>query len=166
MSEAIRVGMSEIVVAKAPKVLVTLGLGSCVAVCIYDFFLKAGGMAHIMLPDSSLSSGSRDKVVTNRGKFADTAIPDLFEALRQEGALKERMVVKIAGGAQMFAFSDVNNTLQIGARNIEAVEKILAEMGLKITNRSVGGNVGRSVYMDLETGGVRIKMLNSPEIIL
>lgn len=163
MSESIRVGMSEIVVAKAPKVLVTLGLGSCVAVCIYDFFLKVGGMAHIMLPDSSLSS---DNAVTNRGKFADTAIPDLVEALQREGALKERMVVKIAGGAQMFSFNGPNNQIQIGMRNVAAVEKILAEMGLKITNRSVGGNVGRSVFMDLETGGVTIRMLNSPEIIL
>lgn len=163
MSESIRVGMSEIVVAKAPKVLVTLGLGSCVAVCIYDFFFKVGGMAHIMLPDSSLSS---DNAVTNRGKFADTAIPDLVEALQREGALKERMVVKIAGGAQMFSFNGLNNQIQIGVRNVAAVEKILAEMGLKITNRSVGGNVGRSVFMDLETGGVKIRMLNSPEIIL
>lgn len=163
MPEPIRVGMSEIVVARAPKVLVTLGLGSCVAVCVYDFFLKVGGMAHIMLPDSSLSGAN---ALTNRGKFADTAIPDLIEAMQREGAMKERMVVKIAGGAQMFSFNGLNNQIQIGARNVAAVEKIIAEMGLKITNRSVGGNVGRSVLMDLETGNVTIKMLNSPDIIL
>lgn len=163
MSEPIRVGMSEIVVAKAPNVLVTLGLGSCVAVCIYDFFLKVGGMAHIMLPDSSLSSPN---AVTNRGKFADTAVPDLFNMLLQKGAAKEWLVVKIAGGAQMFSFNGLNDQIQIGARNVAAVEKALAELGLTITNRSVGGNVGRSVFMDLETGSVRIKMLNSPEIIL
>ena len=86
--------------------------------------------------------------------------------LLQKGAAKERLVVKIAGGAQMFSFNGLNDQIQIGARNVAAVEKALAELGLTITNRSVGGNVGRSVFMDLETGSVRIKMLNSPEIIL
>lgn len=163
MSESIRVGMSQIVIAKAPDVLVTLGLGSCVAVCMYDFFLKVGGMAHIMLPDSTLITTEE---TVNRGKYADTAIPDLLDGLRERGALKERIVVKIAGGAQMFSFNGVENQMQIGARNIMAVEKTLAALGMKITNRSVGGNVGRSVFMDLETGGVRVRMLNSPEIIL
>ncbi|NLM37182.1 MAG: chemotaxis protein CheD [Firmicutes bacterium] len=120
-------------------------------------------MAHIMLPDSSLSSAN---TLTNRGKFADTAIPDLISSLQKEGAMKERMVVKIAGGSQMFNFNGLNSQVQIGARNIAAVEKIMAELGLKIVSRNVGGHVGRSVYMDLETGNVTIKMLNSPDVIL
>ena len=161
MSETIRVGMSQLVVAEAPNILVTLGLGSCVAVCIYDYLLKAGGMAHIMLPNSSISNG-----VVSRGKFADTAIVDLVTALQERGSVKERMVVKIAGGAQMFSYHGIDDKMQIGARNIKAVEEILTRLGLTITSRSVGGNSGRSVFMDLSTGAVRVRMLNSPEIIL
>jgi chemotaxis protein CheD len=154
--------MSQLAVAEAPKILVTLGLGSCVAVCIYDYFLKVGGMAHIMLPDSSIANSG----VVNRGKFADTAIVDLIEALQQKGTAKERMVVKIAGGSQMFSYQGLDNQIQIGARNIKAVEENLARLGFTITNRSVGGNSGRSVFMDLATGAIRVKMLDSPEIIL
>lgn len=161
MPETIRVGMSQLVVAEAPTILVTLGLGSCVAVCIYDYLLKVGGMAHVMLPDSSLSND-----VTNRGKFADTAVVDLVSALQKKGTAKERMVVKIAGGAQMFSYQGIDNQIQIGVRNVKAVEENLARLGLTITSRSVGGNLGRSVFMDLSTGDVRVKMLNSPEIIL
>ena len=161
MSETIRVGMSQIAVAKAPDLLVTLGLGSCVAVCIYDFFLKVGGMAHIMLPNSSLSTD-----VTKRGKFADTAIPDLVDAMQEKGAMKERMIVKIAGGAQMFSYNGLDRQIQIGPRNLQAVEENLAKMGLKVTSRSVGGNTGRSIFMDLATGAIRVRMLNSPEVIL
>ena len=161
MSETIRVGMSQIVVAEAPDVLVSLGLGSCVAVCIYDFFLKVGGMAHIMLPDSSLT-----KEVTTPGKFADTAISDLLATLGQKGVVKDRMVVKIAGGAQMFSYNGLDQKIQIGLRNIIAVEENLAQVGLKIANRSVGGNVGRSIFMELATGAIKVRMLNSPDLIL
>jgi chemotaxis protein CheD len=153
--------MSQIVVAEAPDVLVTLGLGSCVAVCVYDFFLKVGGMAHVMLPNSSLT-----KEVTTPGKFADTAISALLTTMRQKGALKERLEVKIAGGAQMFSYQGLDQKIQIGVRNISAVEENLAQSGLKISKRSVGGNIGRSVFMELATGAVRVKMLNSPDHIL
>lgn len=161
MSETIRVGMSQIVVAEAPDVLVSLGLGSCVAVCVYDYLLKVGGMAHVMLPDSSLT-----KEVTTPGKYADTAVAHLLTILREKGVVQERMVVKIAGGAQMFSYQELDPKIQIGTRNIIAVEENLAQAGLEVTNRSVGGNIGRSIFMDLETGAIRVRMLNSPDLIL
>ena len=74
--------------------------------------------------------------------------------------------MKIAGGSQMFSYQGLDNQIQIGARNIKAVEENLARLGFTITNRSVGGNSGRSVFMDLATGAIRVKMLDSPEIIL
>lgn len=161
MPKSIRVGMSKIVVAQMPDILVTIGLGSCIGVCIYDSTLKIGGMAHIMLPDSLTS-----KDVTNRGKYADTAITDLVELLLDKGALKHRMLIKMAGGAQMFAYPGMDPQMQIGRRNVIAVEKTLTALGLRVSGKSVGGNFGRSVYMNLTTGTVKVKMLNSPEIIL
>lgn len=161
MSNSIRVGMSEIAVSKSPDLLVTLGLGSCVGVCIYDFYIKIGGMAHIMLPDSSTTNE-----VTNNGKFADTAIPALVSQMEEKGSLKSRMVVKIAGGAQMFSFAGMNNKMLIGPRNVAAVEDSLNALGLRISGKSVGGNLGRSIFMDLSSGVVKVRMLNSPDIIL
>lgn len=161
MSELIRVGMSEIACSRSPDVLVTYGLGSCVGVCIYDPLLKIGGMAHVMLPDSSLS-----KTVTNRGKFADTSIPDLTARLIQMGTLSSRLVAKIAGGSQMFAFMGNDDKLLIGPRNVAAVEKALKEQGIKLSAKNVGGSAGRSILFDLTSGEVTIKMLNSSDIIL
>ncbi len=161
MPKSIRVGMSEIVVAEAPDILVTIGLGSCIGVCVYDPVIKVGGMAHIMLPDSTAA-----KEVTNRGKFADTAIPDLVELMQKKGAIKQRMLVKKAGGAQMFAYPGTNSQTHIGYRNAVAAEKALEALGLKVSGKSIGGHSGRSIYMDLATGVIRVKTLNSPEIIL
>lgn len=161
MSELIRVGMSEIACSRSPDVLVTYGLGSCVGVCIYDPLLKIGGMAHVMLPDSSLS-----KTVTNRGKFADTSIPDLTARLIQMGTLSSRLVAKIAGGSQMFAFMGNDDKLLIGPRNVAAVEKALKEQRIKLSAKNVGGSAGRSILFDLTSGEVTIKMLNSSDIIL
>jgi len=159
MAEFIRVGMSEIVVSRSPDVLAAIGLGSCVGVCVYDPVQKSGGMAHIMLPKKS-----RTGEVKKPGKFADTAIPELLEKLKEMGVVFPRVMVKVAGGAQMF--SGHNDRMMIGLRNVQAVERLLAERNLKITGKNVGGKYGRSVRFDLATGVVSIKMLNSPEIIL
>jgi chemotaxis protein CheD len=128
---------------------------------VYDYALKVGGMAHVMLPDSAMT-----KEVTTPGKYADTAIAHLLTTLQEKGAAKERMVVKIAGGAQMFSYQELDPKIQIGSRNINAVEENLARVGLEVTNRSVGGNAGRSVFMELATGAIRVRMLNSPDLIL
>lgn len=159
MAEFIRVGMSEIVVSRSPNVLAAIGLGSCVAVCVYDPVSMSGGMAHIMLPKNS-----RTVEVKKPGKFADTAIPELLERLKDVGVVLSRAEIKISGGAQMFGGD--NHLLMIGPRNVQAVESLLAERNLKIIGKNVGGKNGRSVRFDLATGVVSIKMLNSPEIIL
>lgn len=154
MPELIRVKMSDIEYGAAPDILVTLGLGSCVGVCVYDPLLKIGGMAHIMLPDSQLARGA-----VTRGKFADTAVPDLVKGLNEKGALKTRMVVKIAGGAQMFNMFGQEDKILIGPRNVAAVERILAKLGLRLNGRDVGGHSGRTVYFDLSTGAMTVKTL-------
>lgn len=156
MPELIRVKMSDIEYGAAPDVLVTLGLGSCIGVCVYDPFLQIGGMAHIMLPDSQLARG-----IVNRGKFADTAVPDLVEGLNEKGAVKTRMIVKIAGGAQMFTMFGQEDKIQIGPRNVVAVERTIAKLGLRLNGRDVGGHSGRTVYFDLSTGAITIKTLQT-----
>jgi len=165
MAELIRVGMSEIAVSRSPDVLVAIGLGSCVGVCFYDPFLKCGGMAHVMLPDSEQILGAGAEV-TKPGKFADTALPELLRRMVEMGALAQRLEVKIAGGAQMFNLNGGNDRLQIGPRNVEAIERILAKMNLKLTGKNTGGNHGRSVRFDLATGLVTVRIIGAPDIII
>jgi chemotaxis protein CheD len=161
MSTAVRVGMSEIKVAFSPDILMTLGLGSCVGVCFYDPVIRLGGMAHVMLPDSTMA---RD--VTNPGKFADTAIPVLLREMIQRGAMRERLIVKIVGGAQMFMISGQDDRMSIGLRNVSAVEEALKKEGLTIAARSVGGNLGKTVMLETETGRVKLRTINCPEMLL
>ncbi len=140
MSQLIRVGMADLKVCKHPDRLSTLGLGSCVGVVIYDEIKKVAGMAHVMLPDSKQA-----KATGNPAKFADTAIPLLIKEVENIGGDKKRFKAKMAGGAQMFAFSGKSEQLSVGKRNVEAVKKWLKEFNIPIVAEDTGGNHGRSI---------------------
>jgi chemotaxis protein CheD len=160
MSEVIRVGMAELKTGKAPDKIVTLGLGSCVGVCAYDATPKVGGIAHIMLPDSSLAVEP-----LNPAKFADTGIPLLIRELEQQGAIPNRIIVKIVGGAEMFLINSQDVHLGVGERNILAVEEACRRSNLAISAKSTGGHAGKSVTLDLDTGVVEIRSLNTVFIL-
>ena len=98
MSANIKIGISDLNVARSPDVLMTYALGSCVGICLYDRAKKIGGLSHIMLPDSSASHGAAQPY-----RFADTAIPILVQKMVLLGANKRALTAKIAGGARMFS---------------------------------------------------------------
>ncbi|WP_139488964.1 chemotaxis protein CheD [Brevibacillus dissolubilis] len=154
--EIIKIGMADLGVAKPPNRLRTTGLGSCVGVVLYDSGKKIGGMAHVMLPDSSLGKSAE----VNIGKYADTAIPTLIKQMEQEGANCRNMVAKLAGGAQMFSFLSGNDTMRIGPRNVEACKMFLAKAGIRIVAEDTGGNCGRTIEFDATTGILNIRTVN------
>jgi chemotaxis protein CheD len=160
MAEVIRVGMAELKVSKSPDKIITLGLGSCVGVCAYDTTSKIGGLAHIMLPDSSLGV-----FPINQAKFADTAIPLLIQELENLGAGFDHIIIKIIGGAEMFSTGSQNVHLGVGERNIMAVEEICRRMNLEIAAKSIGGHAGKSVSLDLDTGVIEVKSMSSTSIL-
>lgn len=149
MSKELRIGISDYKVSDSPDKLITLGLGSCVGIAIYDSRTKRGGLSHIMLPDSR--SFTKDIKVE---KFADLAIPSMIKEITN-GRATRGLVAKIAGGASMFSFS--NNTNNIGQRNVEAVEEILKELRIPIVSSDTGGKIGRTMVVDLESFDVSIK---------
>ncbi|SHM11313.1 chemotaxis protein CheD [Caldanaerovirga acetigignens] len=153
--EIIRVGMGEYKTAKAPAMLVSFGLGSCVGVALYDGVRKIGGLAHIMLPDSSLA-GKKD---FNPGKFADTAIEHLVAELKNGGASTKNLVAKIAGGAQMFQLKSENSVMMIGKRNVEAVRRKLNQLNIDLIAEDVEGNYGRTIEFCCETGKLTVKTI-------
>jgi chemotaxis protein CheD len=155
MEEIIKVGMAELKVARAPGKIAALGLGSCVAICVYDPEVKVGGIAHVMLPLSSMATD-----IQNRAKFADTALPFLLEEMEKIGAKRERLDIKLVGGAEMFTHEIKNERLKIGERNLQVIEDSCQKLGLKISDRCVGSNTGKSVTMDLESGTVQVKTIN------
>ncbi|MFA7214648.1 MAG: chemotaxis protein CheD, partial [Bacillota bacterium] len=135
-----KIGIAEARAARDPAVLVTLGLGSCVGVCLYDRFKRIIGMAHIMLPSSIEIKNN-----SNRAKFADTAIEMLIKEMLGLGANKGRITAKIAGGAQMFSFKSANDLMRIGERNVEAVRRELKKHSVEIVAEDVGGSYGRTI---------------------
>lgn len=154
MSQVIKVGMADLKVTGPPEVLSTLGLGSCIGICLYDPITKVSGLAHIMLPSSQTIRNN-----SNRAKFADTAIQDMIDEMVNKGANKRRLVGKIAGGAQMFSFSSNNDMMKIGARNADAVRSILKDLGIPIKADDTGGNFGRTIEFYPDDGRLLIKTI-------
>jgi len=136
--------------------LVTLGLGSCVAIMLYDKDAKVGGMAHVLLPSRSLA---RD--ASNPAKFPETAVPLLLQRMTRLGAEPRRIVAKLAGGASMFAALMTPGTIQMGERNIVASRNALRDAAVPVTAEAVGGAQGRSVRFHLADGSVEIRTVGS-----
>lgn len=144
----VKVGMADMNVASNAEVLRTTGLGSCVGVVVYDTKVKVAGMAHVMLPSSGIV---RDGNV-NIAKYADTAIPELVNRLSRLGASQTRMVAKLAGGAQMFAFQSTQDTMRIGPRNVEACKAQLEGLSIPVLAEETGGSFGRTIEFHAATG--------------
>lgn len=162
MSEIIKVGMADLKTCVSPDVVTTLGLGSCVGIAIRDPVTKIGGLAHIMLPDSTTIRNSSQNIA----KFADTGIDELVRQMEKLGARKARMVAKIAGGATMFTFQGRNDMMQVGERNVQAVKKKLKEINIPILAEDTGKNYGRTVTFYPETGEFHIRAVGRDESVI
>ncbi len=145
----INVGVAQVKASSTPTVLRTI-LGSCVGICIYDRMKKIGGLAHILLPNDQSSGATPEK-------YAETAIPLLVNQLIKDGAKKEFLSAKIAGGASMFKFESNIALGQIGDRNIEETKKVLNKLGVPLLEEDVGGNTGRVIDFFLEDGRLKVK---------
>lgn len=161
MGKMIRVGMADLNVCSSPDALTTLGLGSCVGIVLYDSTRKIAGMAHVMLPDST-----RIRSNENVAKFADTGIDELVRRLEKMGVPKKRLVAKIAGGAQMFAFSSENSMLCVGKRNVEATKEKLKSLDIRIISEDTGDSYGRTIEFYPENGNLLIKTVGKEEKII
>lgn len=160
MSPPIRVGIGEFAVAEAPEVLTAVGLGSCVAVSLYDAGTRRGGLAHVLLP--SLNGEARPDP---EGTYAPVLVTRLLRGVLEEGGDRARIEAKLAGGANMFGSLGIELG-RIGERNVSSVLATLNELGLRIAGRDVGGNFGRTVELDLATGQVRVRSLSRPPLTL
>jgi chemotaxis protein CheD len=153
--EIIQVTIGQWRIATAPNLIRTL-LGSCVGVVLYDRVAKLGGLSHIVLPESH-------GLTEQPGKYADTAIHGMISDLdRKLGcASRPRLSAKLAGGASMFQLASVDpstSALNIGSRNCEAIERVLAELRIPVLARDLGGTTGRRLTLDTASGAVVIRV--------
>ncbi|HNR87215.1 MAG TPA: chemotaxis protein CheD [Spirochaetota bacterium] len=155
----INVGIADLKVVSTPNILRTI-LGSCIGICLYDPSAKIAGLAHIMLPSVNASREA------NHRKYADSAIPILVEEMQKGGARRDRLIAKITGGATMLKMMRESMMSEIGRNNAAKVREVLKEMNIPIVAENVGGDYGRTIDFFAETGMVKIKSIDRPEIDL
>ena len=143
----IMVGLGEVRGSRDPDtVLACLGLGSCVAVAVFDPVAKVGAMAHVVLPKSNGKSGERS------GRYADVAVPLLLKIVRDQGAEDSRLEIFLAGGAQMSLAPGLGSAFKIGEDNVAAVLAVLAQEWLEPKATDTGGNKGRTMRLFIDSG--------------
>jgi chemotaxis protein CheD len=153
------VRMGELAVSSQPgDVLVSLGLGSCIALGLIDRRMGVAGLAHIVLPQS------QGHVNENHRKFADLAVPELLAELKQAGARKVRLEAVLVGGASMFAVS--TSSLEVGQRNEAAVRELLKAVRIPVVATATGGSKGRTIRVEVGTSAVTVREAGGKDIEL
>jgi chemotaxis protein CheD len=155
------IGVADMAVSNnGDETLITYSLGSCIAVILFDPVVRVGGMLHFMLPEASMDI---EKAKKKPAMFADSGIPVLFKQTYQLGATKKNAIVKIAGGSQIM---DENGVFNIGKRNYLALRKIFWKNNVLVAAEHVGGNVNRTVRLEMATGRVFMKVSGFGEMEL
>lgn len=150
----IKVGIADLGVAGGGEELVTSGLGSCIAVAVYDASSGVAGLAHAMLPRANGDPAT--------AKFVDTATDALLDEVRAAGGSPGAAEAKLVGGSQMFEFSSE----AIGPRNVDAARRALAARGVPVVASDVGGDYGRSVRLDGATGELVVRSAKHGEDVV
>ncbi|HET9294776.1 MAG TPA: chemotaxis protein CheD [Gemmatimonadales bacterium] len=147
----IHVHVADFKVGGAGDTLLTIGLGSCVAIMLHDREATVGGLAHVLLPSPSLSRREQ-----NPGKFPQSAIPLLVSEMTAAGANPKRITARIAGGASMFQSLQPSGTIQMGERNAVAVRNVLGELNIPLIGSAIGGDYGRTVRFFISDGRIEV----------
>lgn len=127
-------------------------VGSCVAVCIYDERLSIGGATHYLLP--TLEGQGMPSP-----RYGDVAIAELLAGLVRAGSKKRNLQAHIYGGACVLrAFRSGTREL-ISDQNVRLALEILAREGIPVVRQETGGEKGRKITMRTDTGVVSFKVI-------
>lgn len=154
------VGIADMKMARNEGTLITYALGSCIGVCLYDPGIKLGALVHIMLPINMEANRSTPM------KYADTGIRQTLAQMVSKGAVKSRIVAKIAGGARMFDVPGNGSLGNIGQRNIESVLMTLQREKVHVQRQDVGGKIARTLLFDVQTGQALVRVYGKDQMIL
>jgi chemotaxis protein CheD len=158
MDNVITVRLGELAVSDNPDdVLVAMGLGSCVGICAYDPIVRVAGLLHAVLPERNGASTGSD------AKYVDTGIQRLIAEMEERGADRRRIIIRMAGGAEMLIAPGFGNGLRIGSRNIEAAHSAIRQERLRLAGEETGGSAGRTVRLFVGTGVMTVRSIGHPE---
>lgn len=151
-AQRVVIGVGDMAVSNNPQVVLsTYALGSCIGVIAYDPTMKAAGILHLMLPESSISP---EKAARQPAMFADTGLPALFKALTGLKGERSRLRLFVAGGASVIGGTD---PFRIGERNTRVTLDYLQREGFTIRRSEVGGSINRTIHLEVNTGTVSMK---------
>ena len=154
--------VADYAVRKGSHVIATIGLGSCVAIALYDRDARVGGLAHILLPSMAMS-----RETSNPAKFPQTIVPLMLREMRQLGCTSSaRISAKIVGGASMFGQLVTGTGINVGERNVAATREVLAKEGIPLLAEDTGLDYGRSVYFFLDDGRVEVRSLKKGDRVI
>ena len=154
--------VADYAVRRGVHVIATIGLGSCVAIALYDRVTKVGGLAHILLPTRSMS-----RETSNPAKFPETIVPVMLEEMRRLGSSPSAAIsAKIVGGASMFGQLSAGSGINIGERNVAATRDVLAAANIPLLAEDTGLDYGRSVYFHLDDGRVEVRSLRKGDRVI
>ena len=158
----VRVKVADYAVRRGPHVLATIGLGSCVAIALYERESQVGALAHILLPNPAMS-----RETENPAKFPETIVPVMLEEMRALGTTAtSRISAKIVGGASMFGQLANGSGINVGERNLSATRDVLAALGIPIVAEDTGLDYGRSVYFHLADGRLEVRSLKKGDRVI
>jgi chemotaxis protein CheD len=162
VSETVEPG--HMVVSNNLATVITIpNLSAGIAVVLYDTQHKMGGLAHIPLPDSQLELDDK-WLASTPAKYADVAIPTLWEKFRALGAKPEMTWAKVVGGAQLFNFNGgAGNALNVGSRNLVAARTRLSQLGITLEKADTGGNRAKQLRFTLALGQLAIRKLGDKD---
>jgi chemotaxis protein CheD len=146
------VRVADLQVGGAGDLLVTVGLGSCIAIVLHDALARVGGLAHVLLPSPALSRADG-----NPAKTPQTAVPRLLELMAKRGASPRRVTARLVGGASMFAALSPPGTIQMGERNVVASRQVLHSHAIPLVGEAVGGDYGRTVRLEVSDGKLEVR---------
>lgn len=159
--QRIPVKASEIRVGGPDLVLFAIGLGSCVAIVLYDPRAKIGGLAHTMLPSPASSRRPAPP-----GRFPETALDAMLEEMKRLGAVQKRIYARLVGGAAMFESILADEGTPLGTRNIEASRAALKAAGIPIRGEEVGANYGRTIHFHIDDGRILVNSVRRPDVVI
>jgi chemotaxis protein CheD len=158
----VRVKVADYAVRRGPHVLATIGLGSCVAIALYEHESQVGALAHILLPNPAMS-----RETENPAKFPETIVPIMLQEMRALGtAAAARISAKIVGGASMFGQLANGSGINVGDRNLSATRDVLAAHGIPVVAEDTGLDYGRSVYFHLADGRLEVRSLKKGDRVI
>jgi chemotaxis protein CheD len=147
------VGIGQLAVSTDPgETIITYALGSCLGVTAYDRTARVGALVHVQLP---LSPQHADEATRWPAKFVETGVALMFREMYARGARKERVELRVAGGARTTGEA-VDECFEIGRRNVVALKKVLWQNGVLLRAQEVGGTTYKTVSLRVEDGMVML----------